>query len=124
MENLEKEQQNEAYNPCTFAEGQNEIYGRLQCYYYAEYLWEFRAKHPIMYYLWYRWWFMQFVPSREVPYVKDHMRTYKGKHNTVYATLEMYHPVLFFKWLFLCLLFQFVVKFFTAPVKVICALKS
>ena len=123
MENLEKEQQNEAYNPLAFGEGQHEIYYRLQCYNYGHYLWEFRARHPIMYYLWYRWWFMRFVPAREVSLVKGAIRDYKGKHGTPRATFAMYHPILFFVWLVLCFLFQLAVKALTAPVKVIRALK-
>ena len=103
-----------------------DLYSITRDNYFAEYMGEMRFRHPIMYYLWYRWWLMRLVPPKCVPYVKKSMceRNINGRYRVYWAAFALHHPVLFFLWTVFRVVFQFVVKLFTLPIKVVLALKS
>jgi hypothetical protein len=72
---------------------------------YAQYLWNFRLNHPIMYHLWYKWWFMRFLSPQEKRSVLFHLRNCRGEYCYSWASYAMLYPVLFFLWLLLTIVF-------------------
>jgi len=85
---------------------------------YTEYLFEFSLKHPVMWLLFYRWWFLFSTPKELRKYIPRLIRL-KKPYNLSWPTFAMHHPVLFFAWLLLYTPFQFFVKALTAPIKII-----
>ena len=90
---------------------------------YAEYMVDFRLRHPILYYLGYRWWLMRTIPPESRQLVKIVLRVYGGREAQTWAVFAKYHPVMYLFGLLLLFIFQPLVKLFTAPVKIICALQ-
>ena len=87
---------------------------------YSRVIAEFRLRNPIMYFLWYRWWFYFSVPKelRGIVFrLSNVSKTYRT-HAPYWVAFMQYHPVLFLIWLVLYALFQLFVKTLTAPVEI------
>ena len=96
---------------------------------YVLYLIDFQIRNPVMWYLFYRWWFFFSLPSEFRNCLPLAMRAKRrcliGRYIPFpyWTIFARHHPVLFLLWLvFYGILFQFFVKALTAPVKAIKAL--
>jgi len=91
-----------------------ELFNELRDINYAKHMFDFRQRHPIMYFLWYRQWFLRAVPDNVRAHVEKNLREL-NKTPLAWHTFAKYHPLLFL----LCVCFQISVKLLSAPVKVI-----
>jgi len=69
---------------------------------HAKYLVEMEARHPIMYWCWYRWWISFLLQPNERKYLAGWMKYYRQyKFSPYWADFALYHPVQFLVFLFL-----------------------
>jgi hypothetical protein len=82
-----------------------EMFNRTDDYCYIEYMCDFRSRHPILFWLFYRWWFLLSVDKNLRQYLVKEMKLRRSPEFSwhVYA---IYHPVLFLLWLALYTVFQ------------------
>jgi hypothetical protein len=80
---------------------------------YAAYIAEFRLKHPVLYFMGYKWYFYWSAPRSIRKYLPKLIVSHTGGHETYWASFAMQHPVLFL----LLSGFQFFKKNLTAPIK-------
>ena len=99
-----------------------ELHYCIREYSFANYMKEFYIRYPILYFLWYRWWFLYSVPECSRSHVLEAMRT-RSMSSSASPDFVMCHPVLSLIWLVLCFGFQFFVKLLTAPIQIIRAFK-
>jgi len=96
------------------------------CVSYAKYMVDFSIRHPIMYFLFYRWWLFYSMrgESREqlTKWIK-HWRTcypHVGHFRmSFWAAFALYHPVLVLLWIMFRSVLQFAENFVTAPCKAV-----
>ena len=99
-----------------FQEGSAEVH--------APYLLEMKAKHPIMYWLWYRWWIPSLLQPDERKQLKCSLVYYrKYKFRPYWADFALYHPVQFLVYLLLVytvtLIAKFCKKLFATPIQIV-----
>ena len=90
---------------------------------YADYLADFSFRHPVMWFLFYRWWFLLAMPKElRAPLIrlvrsrtqnKSYIRPYR------WQVVLLHNPVLFLVWIVLFSGFKFLVKFLTSSSRVI-----
>lgn len=97
---------------------------------YAAYISAFRLRHPIMYFLWYRWWLFRFTSPELRQHLAESTHDWKrpfycftGPRN-YWAAFAMYHPVVFLVRLLWLTCYQFFVQLFSAPVESVCPWKG
>ena len=85
-----------------------EMFNRTDDYCYIEYMCDFRYRHPVMFWLFYRWWFLLSVEKPLRPYLIKEMKARRSPKFPwhVYA---IYHPVLFLMWLAMYTVFQCII---------------
>jgi len=94
------------------------LFGKMRENRYVSYMIEFRAKNPIMYAVFYRWWLVRGAPKPIQEHIPRIVRV-GGAYASRWPDFAMHHPVLFFLWLILFASFQFFVKLLTAPIQTI-----
>ena len=98
------------------------LFYRMHNIRYVDYMFDFCLRHPIMYMLFYRWWFIRSAPKEMQKYLPRLLRI-RRRHGGWWHEFAAYHPILFLLWLSLYLAFQVGVKVLSAPVKAIRSLK-
>jgi hypothetical protein len=93
-------------------------------YMHAPYLLEMKAKHPIMYWLWYRWWIPSLLQPDEREQLKCSLVYYRRfKFRPYWADFALYHPVQFLVYLLLVHTIQstsnICKKLFSTPVQIV-----
>ena len=97
---------------------------------YAHYLVDFQIRNPVMWYLFYRWWFFFSAPKAFRQYLPQVIRAQRiGRrlaclYTPYWVPFAKYHPVLFLIWLVLYSLFQLLVKALTAPIEMCYAART
>jgi len=87
---------------------------------HADYLIEMKARSPVMYFLWYRWWIPSLLHEEERVQLEDYLNCCRRiRHRSYWAAFSLHHPVLFLLYFLFIFFFQITVKFLTAPIKVI-----
>jgi hypothetical protein len=86
-------------------------------YAHARYLADMMFRHPVMYYLWYRWWIPSLLQEEERTILYNQIDVCRVNYRPYWIEFSLYHPVLFFLWV---LAFQVFVKFPTFAIKKIC----
>jgi hypothetical protein len=105
--------------------GGGEIFWKGSSYAHAAYLVDMRLKHPILYFLWYRWWVMWLLHEDELRSLTEHMQyIHQKKYNPTWVYFSGEHPVLFLFYLLFHFTFQTMVKFFSTPRKIVNRLHS
>ena len=90
---------------------------------HADYLIEMRAKSPITYFLFYRWWIPTLLHEDERKCLDSYMKCCaRVRHRSFWADFSLHHPVLYLLYWLFVFLFQMLVKLLTSPVKVITVL--
>jgi len=87
-------------------------------YRYARYLREFYIRHPLMWFLFYRWWFLWAAPKEMRPGLLQHIRT-DHADAPFWKDFVSHHPVLFILWLAVRTLFQLFVNIQAASLKIL-----
>jgi len=86
---------------------------------HADYLTEMKARHPIMYFCWYRWWIPTLLHEDERKDLDHYMHVCRQyRHRPFWAEFSMFHPVQYLLFFLSALLFQSAIKCLTAPIKV------
>ena len=102
----------------TFREGELFQVGSAKAH--ADYLIEMKAKHPIMYFLWFRWWIPSLLHDDERKQLDHYIKICrKHRHRSYWAEFAMYHPVQYLLYVLTVLFFQGFIKYLPTPVKVI-----
>jgi len=87
---------------------------------HARYMIEMSRKHPVMYWLWYRWWIPSLLHEDERKRLDSWLKSLlEFEYNPYWADFSMYHPVQFLVFLLLRNSCQFFVKYLTTPIEVI-----
>jgi len=87
---------------------------------HAQYMIEMSRKHPIMYWLWYRWWVPSLLHEDERKRLDSWQKVLlEFKYNPYWADFSMYHPVQFLVFLLLRNACKFFVNSLTTPIKII-----
>ena len=87
---------------------------------HACYLVEMKASHPIMYFLWFRWWIPTLLHEDEREKLDHYVKVCsQTTYRSFWAEFSMHHPVQFLLYYLAVFLFQRLIKFLTAPVKMI-----
>jgi len=93
-------------------------------YAHVRYMIEMSRRHPVLYWIWYRWWIPSLLHEDERKRL-DHWRTLclKYEFRPYWADFALYHPVQFLMFLLLWrtlrikLIIEFPVKLFTIAIK-------
>jgi len=87
---------------------------------HAQYMYEMSIRHPVMYFLFYRWWLFMFLHEDQKNNIAECIKYIRDNHSRPYwAEFALYHPVLYCLFWFIISIFEFVVKLFTSPIKII-----
>jgi len=87
---------------------------------YVEYMLDFSTKHPVFYWLFYRWWLMRAVPKELRPFIPRLIRLKREQFQyRLDHEFALKHPLLFLTKLVTYSLFKIGVKTLTASVKVL-----
>ena len=81
---------------------------------------EMSFRHPILYFLFYRWWVRLGCPPKYRPLLIGeyyYQRTYR--YRTYWTEFSLYHPVQYMLLLFVVTVFKFLIKCLTAPIKAV-----
>ena len=84
-----------------------------------DYMIEMSFRHPIMYFLWYRWWIPTLMSEEYRKDFPTYMKNRREIYVSYWAGFAQYHPVLFLWYALPVLFFQGTIKFFSASIKVI-----
>ena len=85
-----------------------QLFNAGSAYAHALYMVQMSFKHPILYFLWYRWWIPSLLHDSERKHVSLCVREFrKGEYRPYWAEFSLYHPFQFILWLFLFRLFSF-----------------
>jgi len=84
---------------------------------HVKYLIEMSRRHPIMYWIWYRWWIPSLLHADERKKLDNF--TLEHEFRPYWADFALYHPVQFLVFLFLRQVFQAFVKPLTSFVKIV-----
>jgi len=89
-------------------------------YLHAYYMVEISFRHPVMYFLFYRWWIPFFLHKEEQKKVDKFIRYIRSVYFRPYwAEFALYHPVQYCLFWIVLSLFEFIIKLFAVPVKII-----
>jgi hypothetical protein len=89
-------------------------------YAHAHYLIKMSFRHPIMYFLWYRWWIPFLLQEDERNVLPQHIKTLrKEDYGPYWSEFSIHHPVQYLLFLLFILCFQFLIQLLTTPVKII-----
>ena len=87
---------------------------------HAYYLVEMSFRHPIMYFLFYRWWIPLFLLEEQKENFGERIKHIRSTYFRPYwAEFSLRHPVQYCLFWIVFFLFEFIVKLFTAPIKII-----
>ena len=86
---------------------------------HADYMVEMSFRHPVMYFLFYRWWILMFLHENQRKYIGKYIKRIRSKRLPYWAEFSLYHPIQYCLFWIVISLFEFVVKLFTAPIKII-----
>jgi len=78
---------------------------------YAERIFRFKARYPVLYRLWYRRWFIQSLPEGERAHMEKIARNCENRNEYGWAMFAEYHPILFLLWLIMLMSLQACIKF-------------
>ena len=72
---------------------------------HAHYMVEMCFRHPVMYFLFYRWWMLWFLHENERKYIGKYIKRIRAERLPCWAEFALYHPIMTRKHLFLKNLF-------------------
>ena len=121
-ERLTKSEEEHRGTPLPDFSSAESLFHRMQDVRYTQYMLDFCLRHPIMYMLFYRWWFIRSAPKVMRKYIPK-LVCAQRKQCGWWDKFALYHPVLFLLWLTFYAVFQVCVKALSAPVKVIRSMK-
>jgi hypothetical protein len=87
---------------------------------HAQYLIEMSRQHPIMYWIWYRWWLPLLLHEDEYVYLSGYVKRFvREKYRPYWADFALYHPIQFVVFLFLRYAFHAIKKFMSFLIKIV-----
>ena len=87
---------------------------------FAYYMIEMSIRHPIIYILWYRWWTPTLLHEEERVDLDEWIKICRTRYFRPYwVEFSIHHPILYLLYFVVVFLFQRIIKFLTAPVKMI-----
>jgi len=103
-----------AYGSCTM----RSAFDIGSAYEHAHYMIEMSFRHPIMYFLFYRWWVPLFLHEGQREKIVCWIEKLRKSHFRPYwAEFALRHPIQYALFWIVCAPFQFLIKFLTAPIK-------